>query len=190
MRLEITRARREHVPDMLRITNDEASRSLATAAYSDEPLHRWIEAWEREHDRYPWLVALSAARDEEVVVGYAKASPFNPREGFQWSVSLSVYLSPEAQGQGLGVALYERLFTLLKAQGFRSVYARIALPNPASYKLHERFGLTQTGLLPQFSWKFERWYDLAILTARLGDLEGPPSPLRGVDEVWSRSLEP
>ena len=170
---------------MLKITNDEASRSLATAAYADEPLSRWEASWERERARYPWLIALAPLEEGGAVLGYAKASPFNPREGFQWSVSLSIYLTPSAQGQGLGGRLYERLFSLLRAQGFRSVYARVALPNPSSYRLHERFGLKQTGLLPQFSWKFERWYDLAILTARLGDPEAPPAALRSVEEVWS-----
>jgi L-amino acid N-acyltransferase YncA len=58
------------------------------------------------------------------------------------------------------------------------------LPNPASIKLHERFGLKQTGLLPQFSWKFDRWYDLAILTGRLSELKGPPPALKSVEEVW------
>lgn len=186
MTIQIKLAEQGDVREVLNITNEEASRSLATAAYSDEPLSRWEETWEREHALYPWLVAYERQAYEQraQVLGYAKAAPFNPRDGFMWSVNLSVYLRPEARGRGLSVKLYERLFELLRAQGFRSVYARVALPNPASIHLHERFGLQQTGILPRFSWKSERWYDLAILTGRLEDSEEPPRPITPVLEAW------
>lgn len=183
--IEIRRAERRQVGEILRITNEEAARSIATAAYHDEPLERWESAWDQEHEAYPWLVAIQDAETaRERVIAYAKASPFNPRDGFMWSVSLSVYLETAQRGTGLAAQLYELLFSLLRAQGYQAVYARVALPNPASIKLHERFGLKQTGLLPQFSWKFDRWYDLAILTGRLSELKGPPPALKSVTEVW------
>lgn len=185
MAIEIILAAQEDVQAVLQITNEEATRSLATASYSDEPLTRWQEAWVAEHERYPWLIAVErGAQGERHVLGYAKASPFNLRDGFMWSVGLSIYLRPEAQGQGLSVRLYERLFALIRAQGYRSVYARVALPNPASVSLHERFGLERTGLLPHFSWKNEHWYDLAIYTGRLSDSIAPPSPTLSVLEAW------
>ena len=176
--IHITLAREAHVSELLAITNLEATRSLATAAYTDEPLSRWRAQWLAQHERYPWLVALDLTRAEgEQVVGYAKASPFNPRDGFAWSVSLSVYLSPSHIGQGLSASLYERLFELLSAQGYRKVHARVALPNPASVGLHERFGLTQVGLMPRFAWKFGRWYDLAVFAGELSEGDEPPSEI-------------
>lgn len=185
MAIEIILAEQEDVQAVLKITNEEATRSLATAAYGDEPLSRWQEAWASEHERYPWLIAVERGRlGERHILGYAKASPFNPRDGFMWSVNLSIYLRPEAQGQGLSVKLYERLFALIRAQGYRSVYARVALPNPASVYLHERFGLERTGLLPHFSWKNEHWYDLAIFTGKLSPSTAPPAPILKVSEAW------
>ncbi len=180
----IRRARAEHVAQIAQITHDEARRSAASVASGDEPPERWRVDWEAQSPLYPWLVALDPRRPAgEEVVGYAKASPFNVRDGFRWSVALSVYLKPEVKGAGLGVALYGELFPLLRAQGYLRVYARIALPNPPSQALHERFGLRQTGLLPRFAWKFGRWFDMGIYTGSLVEDERAPRGVVGVEEA-------
>lgn len=184
MTIRIKLVEKQEVQEVLKITNQEATRSLATASYRDEPLERWEEMWMKENTQYPWLIAVKEGNHRNVVLGYAKASPFNPRDGFLWSVNLSIYLCPEVRGQGLSTRLYENLFSVLRAQNFRNVYAQIALPNPLSIRLHEHFGLKQTGVLPQFSWKNEHWYDLAILTGQLNDSNRAPQPLKKVQEVW------
>lgn len=163
--LTVRLARSEDVPQLTEITSDEARRSLATASYIDEPLERWERAYQEHHRSMPWLVATDSSRPEgQEVLGYAKASPYNVRDGFRWSVELSVYVRHEVKGRRIGEKLYQALFRLLAIQGYRRVYARIALPNPASIRLHERFGLAQTGTLPAFAWKFGNWYDMAIYT--------------------------
>ena len=157
-----------HIPQIVAIVNREAQRSTATAAFIDEPVERWASSYLTHHHRLPWLVSIDSDQAQgEQVMAFAKGSHYNPREGFQWSVELSIYVKPTYQGHGVARKLYTRLFHLLSVQGFHRVYARIALPNPASQGLHEHFGLTQTGLLPDFAWKFGRWYDVAIYTGSL-----------------------
>ena len=56
-------------------------------------------------ERYLCLVALENDR----LVGYACSTPFKSKAAYATSVEVSVYLAPEATGQGLGTALYERL---------------------------------------------------------------------------------
>ena len=158
-------ASRDDIPAILKLMNDEAQRSLATAAHGDEDLGKWERTWSAQQLFYPWLVARRADR----VVGYAKAGPYSDRDGYRWSVNLSIYLSPAAQGSGLAFSLYQRLFTILTAQGYRAAYARIALPNEASCQLHRRFGLQEVGRLPAFGWKFGRWYDVALFVGAVGD---------------------
>ena len=48
--------------------------------------------------RLPWLVCLCQNR----VAGYAYAAPFRNREGYRWSVEVSVYVSEEFRGRGGG----------------------------------------------------------------------------------------
>ena len=187
-------AQEHHIHQIVEITNDEAKRSAATVASQDEPLDRWIKRWRVGRHYDPWLVAIDSTENTgQEVIGYAKASPYNVRDGFKWSVSLSIYIRPSHAGRGLGKSLYNTLFPLLSVQGYQRVYARIALPNPASRSLHQHFGLTQTGLLPQFAWKFGQWFDMGIFTGSLVDelnhshsKEEPSSPqmLVPVDQAW------
>ena len=47
---------------------------------------------------------------------------------YRWAADVSAYVAEPARGQGLGRALYEALFALLKRQGFHTAWAGIALP--------------------------------------------------------------
>src|SRR5918993_1154547 len=85
---------------------------------------------------HPWLVAEL----DGGVVGYASSSAFRSRPAYRWTVETGVYLSPRAQGRGLGRALMERILDLLARQNFTAVVAGITLPNPASVGLHEKLG--------------------------------------------------
>ena len=185
MNFKIILAQNQHIAHIAAITNQEAKRSAATVALKEEPVSRWMDSFEKYQNFAPWLVAI-APKNPDQVMGFAKASPYNVREGFNWSVSLSVYIAEEFQGFRLGSALYEVLFDLLRTQGFRNVYARIALPNQGSQYLHEKFGLRQSGVLPNFAWKFNQWHNMAIYTGSLhpDDLEQPPQSLKSVDEAW------
>ncbi len=65
---------------------------------------------------YPYLVA-----EDEVlgsVLGYSYANQYKEREGYNWIVESSIYLSPSARGKGIGTILYGRLFDILTLQGF------------------------------------------------------------------------
>jgi len=84
-----------------------------------------------QRDRYPWLVFEKDAK----VLGYAYASAHRSRPAYQWCVEVSVYVDPQAHRRGVGRALYEALFELLRRQGFVNAYAGITLPNPASMGL-------------------------------------------------------
>jgi L-amino acid N-acyltransferase YncA len=72
-------------------------------------------------------------------VGYAYAGPFRPRRAYRFMVEDSIYLAPNAQGQGIGRLLMERLIEECRRLGFRQIAAVIGdgPVNQASVKLHE-----------------------------------------------------
>ena len=122
--------------------------------------------------RTPWLVALEPGREE--IIGYAYAGPHHDRAGYRWSVNISVYVTPAAQGRGVGRALYDMLVALLRRQGFVNAYAGVALPNPASEALHAAIGMERIGVYRAVGYKHGRWVDVAWYALRLQDPDDPP----------------
>jgi phosphinothricin acetyltransferase len=120
---------------------------------------------------HPWLVA----EREEQIIGYAYAGTHRDRAAYRWSVDVSAYVAEGARGQGVGRALYERLIAILKAQGFHSAYAGIALPNAASVGLHEAVGFKPLGIYKEVGFKHGEWRDAGWWRLALSDAGGTPS---------------
>ena len=106
--------------------------------------------------RLPWLVAAAPAG----IDGFAHASRWKGRCAYRHSVEVTAYLDPGAIGRGLGSALYEVLFARLRDSGCHVIIGGIALPNPASVALHEKFGLRKAAQFSEIGRKFGRWIDV------------------------------
>ena len=114
--------------------------------------------------RYRLFVAL----DDDRLVGYAASSRFRPKPGYETSVETSIYLAPDAIGKGTGSRLYETLFKSLEGEDVHRAYAGIALPNPPSIELHERFGFKRAAHYTEQGRKFGRYWDVAWFEKPLG----------------------
>lgn len=104
----------------------------------------------------PWLVLEEGG----AVLGYAYATKWRVRHAYRFSVESSVYLAPEAGGQGHGSALYAALLERLTASGFHLVIGGIALPNPASIALHEKMGYEKVAQFREVGYKYGQWLDV------------------------------
>jgi phosphinothricin acetyltransferase len=109
-----------------------------------------VEGWQ-------WLVAEQSAQ----CVGYAYGSSHRERPAYQWSVEVSAYVHPNLYRQGIGRALYLRLFEELKHKGFCNAFAGVALPNEASIALHRSVGFEPIGTFKAVGRKFGKWHDVA-----------------------------
>ena len=117
---------------------------------------------------------LFVAEDGGRVVGFASSSRFRPKPGYLTSVETSVYLEPDATGRGAGSRLYESLFQSLEGEDVHRAYAGIALPNPASIALHEKFGFKRVAHFTEQGRKFGRYWDVAWFEM---PLEGAAEPI-------------
>lgn len=134
---------------------------------------------------HPWLVAEGSRG----VVGYAYAGRFSARPAYDWSVETSVYTAGIARGQGVGRALYTALLAVLTAQGYRQAMGGIALPNPASVRLHEATGFKLVGVYRAAGWKFGAWHDVGWWQRPLRRDDGPPQALVPVDALSADTLQ-
>ena len=73
---------------------------------------------------YPWLVA----EENGEILAYAYAHRAQERAAYDWNAELSVYVSKDAAGRGLGTRLYRALLALLKEQGVRTAYGVVTMP--------------------------------------------------------------
>ncbi len=120
----------------------------------------------------PWLVA----EQQGEVRGYAYANAFRPRPAYRFFLEDSIYLSPDAQGQGLGRLLLAELVARCTALGARQLLAVIGdSANQASIGVHRSCGFEHTGILRHSGWKFDRWLDVVLMQRALGPgAESPP----------------
>jgi L-amino acid N-acyltransferase YncA len=113
----------------------------------------------------PWLVAERG----DLVLGYAYANYFRPRLAYRFCVEDSIYLSPAAQGQGVGRLLLAELMARCEAAGARQMLAVIGdAANAGSVGVHTALGFQHTGVLKSAGWKFGRWLDVVLMQRPLG----------------------
>jgi L-amino acid N-acyltransferase len=127
----------------------------------------WFEA--RALLGYPVIVS----EENGVVTGYASFGDWRAFDGFRHTVEHSVYVHPEHQGKGLGLALMIRLIEEAKRIGKHVMVAGIEAQNQGSIHLHQKLGFTITGQMPQVGTKFGRWLDLTFMQLQLDNRTDP-----------------
>lgn len=152
-----------------------------------QTLDHWRGEWQTSRQSYPWLVATDAGE----VVGVAYAGRYKVRRAYDWTAEVTVYVAPDRHRRGVGAALYAELLPILEAQGFHSLMGVIALPNPPSVALHERFGFVAAGETPRVGWKFEQWWGVGHWQKLLRDeTHRASAPLPVADALRALGKDP
>ena len=136
--------------------------------------------------KYPYLVAET---DGEIV-GYAYACPFGERAAFSRSCETVLYIRRDKRSGGIGRALYERLWALLKKQNITNINACVAYAEEenehlthASPKFHERMGYHKVAHFTKCGYKFGKWYDILWLEKFIGEHTDDPAPFLPIGDI-------
>lgn len=116
---------------------------------------------------FPWRVYV----DNGEVLGYAYAGEYKSRCAYRNTAEVSIYLKPTAQGKGIGSGLMANLLEQIRPLSLHALIGVIALPNPASVRLHEKFGFTKVGHFKEVGFKFNQWIDVGYWEKILSDTE-------------------
>jgi L-amino acid N-acyltransferase YncA len=150
-----------------------------TASFELEPPSQAEMARRRDailEGGYPYLVAESGSE----ILGYAYAGAYRTRPAYRSTVEDSVYVAPEAQGQGVGRALLVALIEQCEALDFRLMVAVIGDEDShGSIALHRSLGFELVGILKGVGYKHERWLSTVLMQRPLG---------RGISEPPTRPL--
>lgn len=153
---------------------DRGDLPALTALYADEVLHGTATFELEPPDEaemagrlaavraldLPWLTAEVDGR----FAGYAYLSPFRLRPAYRYCVELSVYVTPEARGRGVGRALMQALIERARGMGLRHLIGAIGdSANTGSIALHRACGFREAGVWRETGWKFGRWIDVVLM---------------------------
>lgn len=131
---------------------------------------------------HPWLVAVNDGEIE----GYAYARSFRNRPAYGWTAETTLYVRSARRGLGIGRGLGTSLIACLRLQRFRTLVSVVALPNPASIRLHQALGYRSVGVFHHVGWKLGRWHDTAWYELDLVRKDQPaaePSPVLAPGEI-------
>lgn len=110
---------------------------------------------------------LLVAERDGALAGFACSTAFRTKAAYDTTVETTVYVAPDAVGQGVGTALYGALLDALAGEDIHRAIAAITPPNPASVALHERFGFRHVATLDEVGRKFDRYHDVLWYEKRM-----------------------
>ncbi len=160
-RVEIREAMETDLPALTDVYNHYVRETPITfdlEPYTLETRRPWFDGFATA-GRHRLLVA----EGDGVALGYACSHRFRAKAAYDRSVETTIYLGPEALGQGIGRRLYAALFEVLAGEDVHRALAGVTLPNAASAALHARFGFTSIGVFREVGYKFDRYWDVEWL---------------------------
>lgn len=96
---------------------------------------------------------LFVAVEGDNVLGFACSQPYRLTDALQGTVEVTIYLSPNYIGKGVGNSLYQHLFRELYSYNVHRALSDVALPNEASVALHKKFGFKEVSVFNEYAMK-------------------------------------
>ena len=110
---------------------------------------------------------LWVAEAQGKLLGYAYASVYRPRPAYRFTCEDTIYCAPDAQGQGVGTALMNRVIEEARRFGFKQMIGVITAESTGSIRLHEKLGFRVVGNYESVGYKFDRWLDIVHMQKAL-----------------------
>ena len=107
----------------------------------------------------------------DAVLGWAALSPVSARKVYAGVAEVSMYVSADAQGRGVGTQLLKSLIARSEAQGIWTLQAGIFPENVASMQLHRKHGFREVGRRErlgkmEFGPRQDEWRDVMLFERR------------------------
>lgn len=163
------------LPQILEIYRPYVENTPYSFEYRLPTLEEFTRRFDTITTQFPWIVW----EEDGTVLGYAYGSAPFERAAFSWCAELSIYLSPAAQGRGIGQTMYRILEHILTMQGYTRVYALIEGSNLPSLAFHESMGYRQFADFADCGFKLGGWHHIIWMEKLLNLVEMPsnfPTP--------------
>jgi L-amino acid N-acyltransferase YncA len=98
-----------------------------------------------------------------VVISFANASAYSPRECYSGVAEFSVYTAKEARGRGAGTLAIEALIAAAEKAGFWKLVSRVFVENAPSRKLLLSLGFREVGVHEKHARLDGAWRDVVVI---------------------------
>lgn len=138
------------------IYNEYVKNSRSTFEENPVTVDVMVSRIQKITKNYPWLVYEQQGN----VIGYTCATQWKERAAYRHTVETGIYIDSNRLGKGVGSSLKGAMLDKLKEQSFHCVISGIALPNPASVALCEKFGFKKVAHFKEVGFKLNEWVDV------------------------------
>ncbi|NGP76838.1 N-acetyltransferase [Balneolaceae bacterium YR4-1] len=139
----ITRAQKEHLPEINDIYNQAINDGLRTAHLSPISEQERLE-WFEHHDneQFPIFVWL----DNDTVLGWLSVSPYRSgRDALSEVAEISYYVDYNRHGEGIASELMKHAIAFCSRASYRILVAILISGNEESIGLLHKFGFEESG---------------------------------------------
>jgi phosphinothricin acetyltransferase len=120
------------------------------------------EEWNNSHLQHSRLVAI----ENDEVLGWAALTAVSGRCVYAGVAEVSVYVSANARGKGIGKLLLEKLIEESEKHNLWTLQAGVFPENSASLKIHEALAFRRIGLREKIGKMKGVWRDTVLLERR------------------------
>ena len=120
------------------------------------------EDWNRNHLE----ISRFVARENNQIIGWAALSPVSKRSVYSGVVEVSIYISENAKGKGVGKRLLGRLVEASEKDGIWTLQGGIFSENAASIAIHKACGFRIVGVRERVGKMDGVWRDVVLMERR------------------------
>lgn len=159
-----------HIDKMLSIDWDQVKEIyLEGIATGNATFQKEAPSWE-EWDNGHILDCRIVARSNGKVLGWAALSPVSSRCVYSGVAEVSVYVSQNNEGKGIGSLLLKSLIEISEQKGFWTLQSGIFPENVSSLKLHYKSGFREVGRRERIGKMDGVWRDTILLERRSNEV--------------------
>lgn len=157
-------ANESDLPIIVSIYNSTVPTRLSTADTSEVTVESRRD-WFRQHN--PETRPLLVHEQNDKVVAWVGFQPFYYRPAYNHTAEISIYISVECRGKGLGQFLLAEALEKAKTLNIKTLVAFVFSHNEPSLRLFKKFDFKEWGKLPDVAEMDGKEFSLSVLGKRV-----------------------
>jgi L-amino acid N-acyltransferase YncA len=110
----------------------------------------------------PRFSSYSIVNESKEVVGYLILGYYKPRQAYDFTAEVTIYLHPDYTGKGIGNKAMDYIEKVARDKKFHALLGVICSENEASIKLFEKFGYWECAHFKEVGFKYNRLLDVVV----------------------------